>query len=169
MSGLERVIKYLYKIIKPVNSIASSAGMVCLAAMMFLTVADVFLRYAFNKPILGSYELIQFMLLITIAVGLAYCGLEKAHVTIDTVTSHLSRRSRAIVNSFVGFLGLVVALLITWQACVYAVVLLQSQVVSTALLLPVYPFVAFLAFGAVLFCLVLLLHLLEFVLDGIRR
>ena len=143
--------------------------MISLAAMMFLTVADVFLRYSLNKPILGSYELIQYMLLITIAVGLAYCGLEKGHVTIDTFTSRLSPRNRAIANSIVGFLGLVVTSLITWQACVYIIVLRESRVVSTVLLIPVYPFVAILAFGAAFFFLVLLLHFLEFILNGIRR
>jgi TRAP-type C4-dicarboxylate transport system permease small subunit len=140
-----------------------------LAGMMFLTVADVFLRYAFNRPILGSYELVQYMLLITVGVGLAYCALEKGHVTIDTVTAHLPRQARAIVNILVGFLGLVVTVLIAWQTCVYVISLKESQVVSTALLIPVYPFVAFLAFGIAFFCLVLLMQLLELVLNGMRR
>ncbi len=169
MSGLERVIKSLYRIIKPVNNIAGSAGMVCLAAMMFLTAADVFLRYSLNKPILGSYELIQYMLVITVAVGLAYCGLEKSHVALDVLTSHLDRRTRAIVDSIVGLLGLIVASLITWQTCIYIIVLRKSQLLSTVLLIPVYPFMAIVAFGIAFFCVVLVLHFLEFILEGISK
>ena len=57
---------------------ANGIGMVSLAAMMFLIAADVVLRYFFNKPITGDYELVQFMLVIMISLGLAYCGLRKA-------------------------------------------------------------------------------------------
>lgn len=169
MSGLEIVIKSLYRIIKPVNKITGSVGMVCLAAMMFLIAADVLLRYLFNKPIMGSYELIQYMLAITVAVGLAYCGLEKGHVTLDVFTSHLPRRTRAIVDSIMGLLGLVVASLITWQTCIYITIFRKSQLVSTVLLIPVYPFVAVVAFGIAFYGVVLVLHFLEFVLDGIRQ
>ena len=169
MSGLEIVIKFLYRIIKPVVNIVGSAGMVCLAAMMFLTAADVFLRYSFNKPILGVYELIQDMLAITVVVALPYCELEKGHIAIDTVTLHLSRRARAIVNSIVGLLGLIVVSLITWQTCIYITILRESQLFSTVLLVPVYPILAIVAFGIALFGVVLMLHFLEFVRDGIRK
>jgi TRAP-type C4-dicarboxylate transport system permease small subunit len=167
VSGLEKVIKFLYRIIKPVNIVTGSVGMVCLAAMMFLIAADVFLRYLFNKPIQGSYELIQYMLAIAIAVGLAYCGLEKGHVTIEALTSRLSRRTKAIVNSIMGLLGLIIASLITWQTCIYVITLQKSQVVSMVLLIPIYPFVAIVAFGIAIYSVVLILHFLEFVLEGI--
>ncbi len=169
MSGLETVIKSLYRIIKPVNNIAGSVGMVCLAAMMFLTAADVFLRYSFNKPIMGSYELIQYMLVITVVVGLAYCELENGHVILDVITSHFPRRTRAIVNSITGLLGLIVVSLITWQTCIYTIILRKSQVASTVLLVPVYAFVAIVAFGVAFFGVVLVLHFLEFIRDGIRK
>jgi TRAP-type C4-dicarboxylate transport system permease small subunit len=169
VSRLEIVLKSLYRIIKPVNNITSSAGMVCLAGMMFLTAADVFLRYSLNKPILGVYELVQYMMCITIVVGLTYCGLEKGHIAIDTVTLHLSRRARAIVNSITALLGLIVASLITWQTCIYIIVLRESQQVSTTLLIPMYPFVAIVALGVAFFCVVLVLHFLEFILEGIRK
>ena len=143
--------------------------MACLAAMMFLTAADVILRYSFNKPILGSYELIQFMMLITVTVGLACCGLGRGHVTLDVLASRFPRRTRAIIDSVVGFLGLIIASLITWQTCIYIIMLQKSQVVSTVLLIPMYPFVAIVAFGIAFFCVVLVVHFLEFVLEGMRK
>jgi TRAP-type C4-dicarboxylate transport system permease small subunit len=169
VSGLERVINSLYRILKPINSVASSAGMGCLAAMMFLTAADVLLRYLFNKPIMGSYELIQYMMVITITVGLACCGLGKGHVTLDALTSRLPRRTRAIIDSIVGLLSLIIVLLITRQTCIYITTLQKSQLTSTVLLIPVYPFVAIVAFGVAFFCVVLMLHFLEFILEGMRK
>ena len=169
MSGLERVINSLYRILKPVNKVSSSVGMGCLAAMMFLTAADVLLRYVFNKPIMGSYELIQYLMAITVTVGLACCGLAKGHVTLDVLTSRLPRRTRAIINSVVGLLGLIIASLITWQTCIYITILQKSQLTSTVLLIPIYPFVAIVAFGFAFLCVVLVLHFLEFILEGARK
>lgn len=143
--------------------------MVCLAAMMFLIAADVFLRYLLNKPILGSYELIQYLMVITVSFGLSYCCLQKGHVTLGLFTSRFPRRTRAIVDSVVGLLGLIVTLLMTWQTCIYIVILQKSQVASTVLLIPIFPFVAIVAFGVAFFGVVLLLHFLEFVREGMRK
>ncbi len=140
--------------------------MICLAAMMFLTAADVILRYSLNKPISGSYELIQFMMAITVSIGLSYAALEKSHISLDIVTSHFSKRTRGIVQSIMGFLGLIVAGIMTWQACVYIFTIRKSEVTSTVLLVPMYPFVAVVALGLTFFCLVLVLQLLEFILIG---
>jgi len=169
VSGLERFIKSFYRIIKPISDVASSVGIVVLAAMMFLTAADVILRYSLNMPIMGSYELTQFMLAITVAVGLAYCAVEKGHVSIDIISLRLPRRTRAIIDSVTGLLGLTVAGLMTWQTCIYITMLQKSGLVSTVLLIPMYPFVAIVAFGIAFFCVVLILHFLEFILEGMRK
>jgi TRAP-type C4-dicarboxylate transport system permease small subunit len=167
--GFEKVISKFYRIIKPVSKVSSGIGMVCLAVMMLLTTADVFLRYVFDKPITGSYELIQFMMAITVSLGLAYCGLEKGHVTIDVLTSHFPERIQAIIDSIVGFLGLLVAAVMTWQGCIYVLTIGESHLLSSVLLIPVYPFVAIVAFGLALYAIVLVLHLLEFIAKGMHR
>jgi TRAP-type C4-dicarboxylate transport system permease small subunit len=166
---LQKAIDFLCKITGPVNKVAAWAGMVCLAAMMFLTAADVILRKFFDKPILGSYELTQFLLAITVALGLAYCCTERGHVTLDIVTSHLKRRFRARINAIMGIFGLAVAVVILWQTFSYIFALRKSQLLSTVLLIPVYPFVAIVALGMLFFCLSLLLHLLEFIRDGAQK
>lgn len=165
MNGLKKTISYLYEIVKPVSTVSNSIGMVALAAMMFLTAADVILRKLANMPILGSYELISYMMAITISFGLAYCAIEKGHVTIDLLLSRLSRHTQAIMNSVTGLLGLVIAALMTWQTCVYITLLIKSGLTSTVLLMPVFPFVGIVAFGIAIFSLVLLLHFLEFLLE----
>ena len=169
VNGLERFIKSVYRIIKPVSNVASSVGMILLAAMMFLTAADVILRYSFNSPIQGTYELTQYMLAITVVVGLSYCAIEKGHVTIDLLTTRMSRRTRAIFDSVTGFLGLVVAALMTWQTCIHIVMLQKSELVSTVLLIPVFPFVAIVAFGIAFYCVVLIVQFLESVMEGMKQ
>ena len=169
MDGLQQIINKCYRVIKPLGNIVSSIGIVLLAAMMFLTAADVLMRYLFNKPIVGSYELIQYMMATAIAMGLAYCAIEKGHVTIDVLLSRLPRRTCAIINSVTGLLSLLIAALITWQSCVYIVKLQQSQLVTQVLLIPVYPFVVIVAFGIAFYFVVLIVHFLEFLAEGLKE
>lgn len=169
MNGLTKFLESFYRIIKPINRVTSSVGMVLLAAMMFLTAADVILRYSLNKPIQGSYELTQFMLAIIVAVGLSYCAVEKGHVNIDIITIRMPPRTRAIVDSVTGLLGLIVAGLMAWQTCIHIIMLQKSGLVSTVLLIPVYPFVAIVAFGIIFFFVVLIVQLLEFIVEGMKQ
>ena len=49
-------------------------GALVLAAMMFLGAADVILRYFFNSPISGAYELVEYMMAIIVPFGLCVCA-----------------------------------------------------------------------------------------------
>ena len=166
MNGLKTAISYLYKVLKPVSTVSNSIGMVALAAMMFLTAVDVTLRKLANMPIIGAYEMVQYMLAMTVSLGLAYCAVEKSHVNIDFVTSRLSARVQNILGSVTGLLSLIFAGLMTWQTGVYITQLASSQLLSQVLLIPVYPFVIIVTFGIAVFSLVLLAHFLEFLLEA---
>ena len=71
------------------------AGIVLLLLMM-LTVGDVFLRYFFHSPILGTTELTEMMMICICFLGLAYCAKEDAHLKVDILVQHLSRRAQVV-------------------------------------------------------------------------
>src|SRR2546429_3766299 len=58
---------------------------VFLAAMMLLTVADVVLRAVFNRPIHGTFELIELGLACTIFFALPAVFLRDEHLVVDVV------------------------------------------------------------------------------------
>src|SRR3989442_5153534 len=62
---------------------------VFLAAMMLLTVADVALRAFFNRPIHGTFELIELCLACTIFIALPAVFLRDEHLVVDVV-DHLA-------------------------------------------------------------------------------
>ncbi len=73
------------------SKLLNSVGAAALAAMMLLTTVDVVLRYIFSTPITGSLEITEFLLLITVASGIAYTGIKKAHVTVDVAVERLAQ------------------------------------------------------------------------------
>ena len=55
---------YLDKVVNPLSRVCHGIGSVILAFMMFITAADVCLRYFFNRPIMGAYELTEITLVV---------------------------------------------------------------------------------------------------------
>ena len=70
-------------IIKAVSRIANGVGMAVLTFMMLVTVADVFLRYAFNKPILGTVELCEYMMVAVVYLALPLCAFRGGNARVE--------------------------------------------------------------------------------------
>jgi TRAP-type C4-dicarboxylate transport system permease small subunit len=60
---------------------------VALIVMMLATLADVFMRYVFNRPIRGTYELVGVMLVIFVFHGMSTAFLQRRNIVIDLIDS----------------------------------------------------------------------------------
>jgi len=149
------------RIVRPVSRIADGAGRLILAVMVLLITVDVVLRYFFNKPIKGSYELIEFMLVVIVFTGLAYTQTKTGHISVDLLTSRLSKKTQAVIQSSTNFLCLGVFILITWRSIVKAEILRIEGTTSGLLFIPNFPFMWIVAFGSVLLCLFFLLDFID--------
>lgn len=127
-----------------------------LAVMMFLTATDVILRYFFDSPVKGAYELQSFMMVIVIALALSYTAMKKSHITVDIVLMRLPVRVRAVFDSVTALIGLALFVLVVWQSFKYVSTLAASNTLATTLPIPWYPFAAVLALGMVVFFIVML-------------
>jgi TRAP-type transport system small permease protein len=85
-----------------------------LVVMMCATVVDVFLRYAFNRPIRGSYELVEVTLLIFVFHGMPTAFLQRRNIVIDLIDSFASERVVAALIRFADCLSAIVLLLFGW-------------------------------------------------------
>jgi TRAP-type C4-dicarboxylate transport system permease small subunit len=59
--------------------------------MMLVTILDVFLRYAFNSPIRGAYEMVETMLVIFVFHGMSTAFLQRRNIVIDLIDSFAHR------------------------------------------------------------------------------
>jgi len=166
---LNRVAYSADRVISKISRWLHSVGVSILAAMMLLTFADVALRYVFNRPISGSYELTEFMMAVLLTFGIAYCAVVKGHVTVDVVVSRFPQRVQAIIDSITCLLGLSLFSLITWQCILYAAEKYGSGHGSVVLEIPIYPFIGLIALGSLVFCLALLAHLIEFLSQAVEK
>ena len=137
----------ILRIFDKLSTYLAYVGAFALFAMMCLTVADVAGRYIFNKPILGVYELTEFMVLVLIFSFLAYAQAHKSHVAVDLFIVFFPKKFRVIIDIFNHIACVAIMVLITWMGFEKAIEMMGTGESSTNLALPSYPFVFFLVIG----------------------
>lgn len=142
--------KYIARAGSGFNTIAC----VALLSMMLLSTADVILRL-FNRPIPGTYELVGFLGTVIVSFALAFTSMEKGHIAVEILVSRLPRRIQLAIETFTNLLSFLLFGLIACQAFIYAIDIRKSGEVSPTLQMPVYPFLAGMAVGFTLLCILL--------------
>jgi len=146
------------KIDKVMAKITGTIGYVSYAAIiiiMLLIVVDVFMRKVVLKGILGSFELVERMLLIMIFASFAYTQTLRGHVH---VTLFIAKFPRAVRMGLFGLLGL-----LSTGTVVFGFVAMIEQskysytakTVTPVLHIPLYPFFCVAAFCMFIFAVTL--------------
>lgn len=143
------------------SKVFRSAGAILLMILMFLVVTDVIMRNILNAPIVASFALGEVLLGMIVACGVAYCAVQKGHVAIDIVMVRLPQKTRAVIGSITGFLGLALFLLIGWGVFSYGNTLRLSGTLLAPLDIPRFPFALVIGLGFILLCWVLLAQFLK--------
>lgn len=164
---ISKAAKFCERVFYPPSRMFCLVGGIFIIVLMLFTLSTVILRYLFNSPIPGDYELTEFALVVLVAFAVAETMARGRHVTITFFS--LPGRAQAICNSVTYFFCLIIFSLIAWRTTLLGNTLLKAGQHSGILHLPVAPFRYVLVFGSVLLCLVLVVKILHFVVEGWRR
>jgi TRAP-type C4-dicarboxylate transport system permease small subunit len=161
--GLAKFVAYLSKIVDPLIRGGAAVAAVVLAVMMFFTFADVsstqigkYLHISFFKPIIGSQEITELLMLTMVVFAIGYNALFKGHIRVDLIMQYTSRKVNQWFDVFTYFFSFVFYVLIGWQGWLYAWSNIHDETVSTILNLPIYPFNFLLVIGAAFAALIFL-------------
>ncbi len=140
------------KILDITSEVLKVLGGICLAAMMFLTCADVIGRF-FNYPIFGTVEIVGFMATITIAAALPYAQKTDSHVGVELLVRLLSRKTQTIIDIITLSVSLVLFGISTCQLVLYGNDMLETGEVSMNLEFPTYLIIYIISFCMLVFTL----------------
>jgi TRAP-type transport system small permease protein len=129
------------------SSFLSKLGAIALFGMMSLTTADVIGRYIFNSPILGAFEITEFLVLILIFSFLGYTQSQKTHVSVDLLVERFPKKHQIVIDLFNHVICFLLMILITWMGYLNALDLMHAGESSPNLAIPHYIFAFFLVFG----------------------
>jgi TRAP-type C4-dicarboxylate transport system permease small subunit len=156
------------KVVKSVSRAMALVGTALLLPMMLLITADVFLRYAFRRPITGTAEIAGLML-VCMVLGVSWCALEDKHIKVDIMMSRLRPKVQAIIDSITLFFGVVTCVIMTWQGVLASLWTQESKEVASELLpLPVYPFRWIFVLGLAMLCVVMLILIIQKMREAIK-
>jgi TRAP-type C4-dicarboxylate transport system permease small subunit len=108
---------------------------VSLAAMMLVTVADVVLRAAINKPIRGTLEIVELLLACSFFLALPATFLRDEHIVVDMIDGMAPRRV-PLLRRIAALLGVVLMAVMAWQGWIAAKDTLVFHDVTSDLAIP---------------------------------
>ena len=88
---------------------------VFLLAMVAINVVDVGLRSGLNKPIFGTYEIVEFMLAAVAFLAIPEVFLRDQHITIELIDQLLPATVINWLRAFGNLAGVVFVTLLTWH------------------------------------------------------
>lgn len=133
-------------------------------ALMVYTVADVILRYGFNRPFSGSIELTEFAMSAIVFLGIAYCGWLGGHVAVDIFERPLDNPRLRFVPVILGFTCAALFAAIAWLTVEEALATMRR--VSNMMRWPHYPFQFIVAFGSAAYAVVLFVQSIRMIGAG---
>jgi len=115
----------------------SLAG-VALTLMVFLTGADVALRY-FGKPILGTYEIVGLLGALMVGLSLPQASRVNAHVLMDFVTGRLPASLQKFFYVLTRVLSIILFIIIAWNLWLLGDDYRKMSEGTLTLAIPLYP------------------------------
>jgi TRAP-type transport system small permease protein len=118
VSRFVSVMAGIWRPLEKVVILLGMAGTVCILILMCLTTADVVLRYVFNRPINGAYEISEILMLSAVFLGMGYTQLFHEHVNADLFVNRLSEHTKLILETALFFPALFIYGLLVWRGSV---------------------------------------------------
>ena len=149
----------LDKISRVLNQILIFVAGCLLAAMIFLTCANIFLRIIW-VPVIGTFELMGYFGAVMTAFALGHTQIRRGHIAVDIVVLGFSKKTQNILNGINCFICMVFFAIVSWRIASYATTLMKTGEITETLRIVYYPFTYGAALGCAVLSLVFLTELL---------
>ena len=157
-----KTVQALEKGIRIASSILNVIAMVLLFLLMVQGAADVIGRYIFNRPIMGTMERGSVLLALMVFLAWGYTQIAKGHVNVSFFLLRCSPRAQATANFATSLLLLIFFGLIVWQAIITAQRYHEGGRLIYVVHWPLAPFQLLVSVSAFVFCLVLIMEMVQF-------
>ena len=107
------------------NLFATAAGILVLG-MMLVTSLDVGLRFFFNAPLGGAFEVTEISMALVIFAGMSLAAARREHITVNLLETALPERARRWQRGLGDLVCAVVAAVLAWRIGIRAQSLLAA-------------------------------------------
>ena len=147
MSALKKLVSILRKVFEWCGEISSAL----IFGMVLLVSADVFGRYVLNKPLPGTFEISEALMVFIVFLAYAHTEATGGNIRIQLIERHITQRQKDLLDAFAYALGFFIFGVICWQGWGQAMFSIEvGQRMQGLLRLPLAPAKLALVFGAAL-------------------
>jgi len=132
---------------KKIVAAMSHVGVGAVVCMALLTGVDIAGRYAFNKPVQGGAELVELLMGIIVACGVAVTTAADDHISVDTIFGKLPSSGQHVLRVFAGIICTFIFAILAWQGVNGGIDAIDAGKTTSILKVPISPFQFFLAIG----------------------
>jgi TRAP-type C4-dicarboxylate transport system permease small subunit len=163
-----KVAKYMNKVISYPSYLASAASMVGMVFVVVAVVVDVIMRYFFNSPIYGLWDLCALAFVLIVWGPMAMGASKGSHVAMTFLVDKLPRLPRLGLEVVVNLVTAGILGIVSWRLVLHGIVFGETKVVTGILRIAYEPFVYFAAFSCAVMALVFLARVPE-ILGKMRK
>jgi TRAP-type C4-dicarboxylate transport system permease small subunit len=128
------------KVLKLLGRTLTDISSLCLFVVLILIGCDIFMRFAFTKPIPGTLEVSEQIVVIMTFFCLAYVGIQDRHIRTTIIIDRLPTRGRYIAELLAIVLMIVLLTFLFWRTSVEAWRSFSIGEVRMGLIeIPIYP------------------------------
>jgi TRAP-type transport system small permease protein len=150
-------MRALDKVVGKIATAAGIAGGVALVGLMLTTVVDVTLRSTINVAFLGVTEITELGLVVVAICGIAYCGWTGGHIALEFGETFVPPAIWRVSQIVVLAVSAVAAAAVAFYSAHEAVAVYARGARTNLLQIPEYPFYGIVAFGFLVFAVILLI------------
>ncbi|TNE39100.1 MAG: TRAP transporter small permease [Alphaproteobacteria bacterium] len=93
-------MEFLDRLTGKVSTAANLMGVTILSALALLVTVNIVMRYLFNAPIRGTFELVELMLVTALFLGLPYTTRIRGHISADFLSSRMPLHLQNLFDLF---------------------------------------------------------------------
>ena len=155
---VNKFISFLEVIIKGLNW---GGLMIVLPSMTIMVFIDVVLRYIFNAPLMWGKEVSEYMLLLVFFLSVTQCWNTGGHVRMGLLIEHLGERWQTLSEILSAVIGVLFWGMLVYQAFQSSLFDLRMHAIGRETDIPIWPFKMFIAAMCFLFCIQMILSMIQ--------
>ena len=158
-------MKKVFKTVDRISEGLCYASSFVTFAMMIFMVVDIILRYIFNSPITGDYELIELAMVVLVFTVIPHTQTVKGHVAVDIITNFLPKKVKDIFDLFIYVVCTVFMVIVCKANFLQISKTMESSLETGTLHIPLWPFYAFVFVCLCIYTLIMVFDFLAAAID----
>lgn len=155
------IVDVIHKVSAGLNKIS----MLMVFLMMLLMVIDISMRQITGAPILGSYELVEGLMVVLVFFSFAQTQVRKGHIAVDMITHAMPYKVGIFFNIIALTCAAGMTIIMTYASIGQAQNVLNTHLTSAVILFPLFPFYCVVVIGMAFFCMEFIIDLTKSVKD----